>query len=139
MSLNNIESATELTKVNVDSEEQQFHDWNIKFKQSHILHSQCSTPFVCKKPNNPEKCLFCMYVLIKSFKLYVSLLFYFCSYCSTLDLPHLPDMVFPNNILKLQHNNGGTIEFNALDALKIVSHQPLSLRVSSAQIWRESR
>lgn len=48
-------------------------------------------------------------------------------------------MVFPNNILTLTYTNGATMEFKALDALKTVSHQPLSLKVSSAQIWQDSR
>lgn len=56
----NIEAVMELGKLNVESEEQQFNDWNIQFRQSHILHSQCSTPVVCKRENSTEKCLFCM-------------------------------------------------------------------------------
>ena len=37
---------------------------------------------------------------------------------SELELPQFPEMVFGNNILKLEHSDGYGIEFNALDALK---------------------
>lgn len=48
-------------------------------------------------------------------------------------------MVFPNNIISITHKNGAKLEFNALDALKCVSNQPLSIKVSGADLWRESR
>lgn len=48
-------------------------------------------------------------------------------------------MVFPNNILTLTHKCGAIIEFKALDALKTVQNQSLSIKVSSAKIWQESR
>ncbi|KAK9870271.1 hypothetical protein WA026_006359 [Henosepilachna vigintioctopunctata] len=60
-------------------------------------------------------------------------------YSRTLDLPHLPEMVFPNNVLTLVHPNGGKIEFNTLDALKTVSNGKHSIKVACSEEWRETR
>lgn len=54
-------------------------------------------------------------------------------------MPHLPEMVFPNNMLMIQHKCGGQIEFNALDALKRVCNGKLPLKVACADAWKESR
>lgn len=54
-------------------------------------------------------------------------------------LPHLPEMVFPRNILTLTHKNGAKIEFNALDALKCVLNCKQQLQVACANEWKESR
>lgn len=54
-------------------------------------------------------------------------------------LPHMPDMVFPNNVLSLVHDCGAEINFNALDALKIVSNGRLPFKVACADVWQESR
>jgi len=48
-------------------------------------------------------------------------------------------MVFPNNILLLSHASGIQIEFNALEALKLVSSGKLDLKVSCSETWKESR
>lgn len=61
--LKTVDGTMELGKLYVEFEEKDFQNWNIKFKQSHILHSQCSTPVVCKKEGSTEKCQFCLYVL----------------------------------------------------------------------------
>lgn len=67
----------------------------------------------------------------------------FDSYESTLKLPHLPEMVFPKNRLRLRHRpTGAQIEFNALDALRLVSSNPSATslqQVSCAEEWQESR
>lgn len=63
----------------------------------------------------------------------------FCRFNKTLELPHLPEMVFPNNILTLIHPTGGKIEFNTLDALKLVSNGRLALQVACAEAWKETR
>lgn len=60
-------------------------------------------------------------------------------YSRILQLPHVPDMVFPNNSLELKHISGCTIEFNALDALKRVSNGKLPLKIACADAWKESR
>jgi type 2A phosphatase activator TIP41 len=54
-------------------------------------------------------------------------------------MPHLPDMVFPNNTLSLRHESGCTISFNALDALESVVNGQLPLEISCADAWKESR
>ncbi|PIO64762.1 hypothetical protein TELCIR_13595 [Teladorsagia circumcincta] len=46
-----------------------------------------------------------------------------CRFESSLRLPELPEMVFPNNTLTIEFTKfaGSSINFNALDALKMVS------------------
>lgn len=56
-----------------------------------------------------------------------------------LKLPHLPEMVFPNNKLILSHKSGIKIEFNALDALKLVSNGKNSVKVACSDSWKETR
>jgi hypothetical protein len=60
-------------------------------------------------------------------------------YTRTLDIPHLPEMVFPNNILTVSHISGGQIEFNALDALKTVANGKLPIKVACSEEWNETR
>jgi len=60
-------------------------------------------------------------------------------YNRLLELPHLPDMVFPNNSLELKHTSGCKIEFNALDALKRVSNGKMAVKIACADAWKESR
>jgi type 2A phosphatase activator TIP41 len=60
-------------------------------------------------------------------------------YNEILQLPHVPDMVFPNNSLELKHISGCKIEFNALEALKRVSNGKLPLKVACSDAWKESR
>jgi len=54
-------------------------------------------------------------------------------------LPHLPDMVFPNNVLQLRHDTGCTIEFSALGALKEVGEITNELVIACSQSWKDSR
>lgn len=56
-----------------------------------------------------------------------------------LELPWLPDMVFPRNCLSLEHESGAGVEFWALDALKLVDAEHESVHVASAEQWRETR
>lgn len=58
---------------------------------------------------------------------------------SQLELPQVPEMIFADNILKLEHQNGFGVNFNSLDALKLVDahHDPLKVAVSQA--WQEAR
>lgn len=51
----------------------------------------------------------------------------------------MPDMVFPNNILTLKHQDGAFIQFNALDALKTVSNGKINVQLACAEAWKESR
>lgn len=58
----------------------------------------------------------------------------------TLDLPHLPEMVFPKNRLTLDHTLGAHIEFNSLEALRAVQNGgKLEFQVSCAEEWQETR
>lgn len=96
--------------------------WEVKYTKSHILSSQCTKNGACKPDmiGDDELCLFCMYT-------------------HKLELPHLPDMVFPCNILKLTHDSGCKIEFNALDSLTRVSNGKMVVKIASSATWNESR
>ncbi|XP_054611643.1 TIP41-like protein isoform X2 [Dunckerocampus dactyliophorus] len=56
-----------------------------------------------------------------------------------MNLPSLPEMLFGDNILRIQHSNGFGIEFNAIDALKRVNKSEHTVKVACAQQWQESR
>ena len=57
-----------------------------------------------------------------------------------LSIPHLPDMVFPDNVLRIQLSDGSKgIEFNALDALKLVNDKEDLVKVAVAEAWKEAR
>jgi type 2A phosphatase activator TIP41 len=60
-------------------------------------------------------------------------------YETEIQLPHLPDMLFADNILRLKHKNGFGLEFKAFDALKLVDPQADLIKVSVAKEWKESR
>lgn len=51
----------------------------------------------------------------------------------------MPDMVFPNNVLSLTHQNGALLQFNALDALRYVSNGKINVQLACAEAWKESR
>ncbi|XP_065121097.1 TIP41-like protein [Paramisgurnus dabryanus] len=54
-------------------------------------------------------------------------------------VPSLPEMLFGDNVLRIQHTDGFGIEFNAVDALKCVNNMQDSVKVACAQEWQESR
>jgi type 2A phosphatase activator TIP41 len=56
-----------------------------------------------------------------------------------INLPHLPDMLFADNYLKLKHKDNFGIEFNAYDSLKLVDPKADLIKVSVAKEWKESR
>ncbi|OWF51675.1 TIP41-like protein [Mizuhopecten yessoensis] len=58
---------------------------------------------------------------------------------SQLELPQFPEMVFANNVLRLEHMGGFGIEFNTLDALKMVDAHHDHLKVAVSQAWQEAR
>lgn len=101
----------------LNSEEFVFHSWTVTVSNSHILPSQCSTAEKCKCGQWCD----------------------FCEYTSTLSLPHLPEMVFPQNKLRLCHSTGFIIEFNALDALKLVVVGSMPVRVACSEDWKLTR
>jgi len=51
----------------------------------------------------------------------------------------MPDMVFPNNVLSLTHQDGPLLQFNALDALRFVSNGKVNVQLACAEAWKESR
>lgn len=56
-----------------------------------------------------------------------------------MNMPSLPEMLFGDNVLRIQHKDGYGIEFNAIDALKRVSSMEDTVKVACAQEWQESR
>lgn len=56
-----------------------------------------------------------------------------------LELPQVPEMIFADNTLRLQHQDGFGIYFCALDALKLVDAHNDPLKVAAAKVWREAR
>ncbi|XP_068600826.1 TIP41-like protein [Brachionichthys hirsutus] len=56
-----------------------------------------------------------------------------------MSMPSLPEMLFGENVLRIQHTSGYGIEFNATDALKRVNNMEDAVKVACAQEWQESR
>ena len=54
-------------------------------------------------------------------------------------LPQLPEMTFGENKLEIKHFNGFSIEFNAIDALRLVDAENDLMKVAMAKEWKESR
>ncbi|XP_014679923.1 PREDICTED: TIP41-like protein [Priapulus caudatus] len=100
------------------SKEFRFGPWVFTTTKSHILKSICESPEKCK--TNIDVCQL-------------------CRYGSALKLPHIPEMVFPYNTLRLVHDGGFGIEFNALDALRLVDAEQDLMKVAVADAWKESR
>ncbi|CAD6192926.1 unnamed protein product [Caenorhabditis auriculariae] len=64
-----------------------------------------------------------------------------CTFERELELPELPEMVFPKNVLRITFPNGvSAIEFRALDALKMVCPNKLpDVQVGPSLVWQEAR
>ncbi|KAJ6662230.1 hypothetical protein lerEdw1_012393 [Lerista edwardsae] len=56
-----------------------------------------------------------------------------------LHMPCVPEMMFGDNILRIQHESLFGIEFNATDALKCVNNSQGMVKVACAEEWQESR
>lgn len=56
-----------------------------------------------------------------------------------LNIPQLPEMTFGENYINISHSNGFCIEFNAVDALKLVDNKNDAMKVAIAREWVESR
>ncbi|EAT35384.1 AAEL012448-PA [Aedes aegypti] len=106
-------------RLPVDSESHTFDDWTISYTKSHILKSVCINDNKCV-PGEAGCCELCVYNF-------------------ALELPHLPDMVFHKNILTISHKSGARLEFNPMDALKLVRNEKLDLKVACSEEWKESR
>ncbi|CAH1105366.1 unnamed protein product [Psylliodes chrysocephalus] len=117
--INNVKGDIEIQRLPVNAEEYLINDWTIKYTKSHILHSICTTNEICT--SHPEqRCLLCVYL-------------------NELELPHLPEMVFANNTLTLNHKSGLSVDFNALDALRKVSNGKQTIKVAHSDTWKDSR
>lgn len=97
-------------------EEYEIELWKMSASTSHILASQCSEAPECS-PSAP--CDFCRY--------------------AALPVPHLPEMVFAGNILKVSHAGGCALEFNAWDALSTVIVGEMPLTIACSEAWKSSR
>lgn len=64
---------------------------------------------------------------------------FLCRLAEELQMPSLPEMMFGDNILRIQHERGFGIEFNATDALKCVNNCQGMIKVACAEEWQESR
>ncbi|BFZ09862.1 hypothetical protein BsWGS_12901 [Bradybaena similaris] len=58
---------------------------------------------------------------------------------SELELPQLPEMVFPENYLRIHHKSGCGLEFNALDALRLVDAHSDPIKVAASKEWQGAR
>ncbi|XP_001601371.1 TIP41-like protein [Nasonia vitripennis] len=112
----------DILRLPVSEEEHVHPPWYFKYTQSHILHSKCSITGQEDKGCKDDKSA-CQ----------------FCTYSRALEMPHMPDMVFPNNVLHLKHKNGAFLEFRALNALQRVSNGKINIQLACAEAWRESR
>ncbi|KAL0121295.1 hypothetical protein PUN28_008749 [Cardiocondyla obscurior] len=115
-----VHGGIDILRLPVNEEEHFCPPWRIKYTQSHILHSKCSKSEDGCTTSEANACQFCVYN-------------------NALELPHMPDMVFPNNVLSLVHQNGPMLQFNALDALRYVSNGKINVQLACAEAWKESR
>lgn len=63
----------------------------------------------------------------------------YCRLADEMNMPSLPEMLFGDNVLRIQHSDGYGIEFNANDALRRVNNMEDVVKVACAQEWQESR
>ncbi|XP_064399433.1 TIP41-like protein [Halichondria panicea] len=62
-----------------------------------------------------------------------------CRYGHELNLPSLPEMVFPESRLELEHECGCVLSFITLDALKLINSTEEPLKVAAAEDWVKTR
>ncbi|XP_029166342.1 TIP41-like protein [Nylanderia fulva] len=115
-----VHGGIDILRLPVNEEEHICPPWRIKYTQSHILHSKCSKSESGCGSDDKTACQFCVY-------------------SNALELPHMPDMVFPNNVLTLTHQDGASLLFNALDSLRYVSNGKINVQLACAEAWKESR
>lgn len=78
-------------------------------------------------------------MLIFIHQLFLFVLFSHPRLADEMNMPSLPEMLFGDNVLRIAHTDGYGIEFNAIDALKIVNKMEHTVKVACAQEWQESR
>lgn len=54
-------------------------------------------------------------------------------------LPQIPEMTFDRNTLRVMHREGFGLEFNALDALKLVDAHNDHMKVAVSETWTSTR
>jgi len=89
-------------------------DWSFSSSKSHILNSKCTCGVVAP-----------------------------CSLCSfekQVDKQHLPDMIFPKNILKIEHSSGCGLQFDATAALQqLRDTEADGIQVAHSRAWKQAR
>ncbi|XP_013774848.1 TIP41-like protein [Limulus polyphemus] len=101
-----------------------FGPWTLITQKNHILPSKCSTPQVCHQEKDTTDS------------------YHLCSFCrfqQELTLPQLPEMTFADNLLQIKHERGFGIEFNCLDALRLVDTKNDIMKVAVAEVWQNTR
>ena len=58
---------------------------------------------------------------------------------SEMELPHLPDMVFPKNGLSIVHKDGFGLRFDPIDALRTVNAHEDLVHVAMSKEWLDAR
>eukprot|EP00041_Stephanoeca_diplocostata_P015436 m.294463 g.294463 ORF g.294463 m.294463 type:complete len:294 (+) comp20035_c0_seq8:281-1162(+) len=97
-----------------------FRGWEITSNKKHILESRCTAPQVCKQ-GGEQRCDF-------------------CRYSAELELPALPEEVYNKNFVKIAHvSSGARVEFNPLDALRLVDAHHDLVKVAYAKDWATAR
>uniref|UniRef100_T1J0R9 TIP41-like protein n=1 Tax=Strigamia maritima TaxID=126957 RepID=T1J0R9_STRMM len=99
--------------------------WKISVRKNHILKSNCSMPNLCPRGDegggdDKKLCTF-------------------CRYNTSLNLPSYPEMLFADNLLRIEHELGFGIEFQPLDALLLVNDKQDLIKVAVAKAWKEAR
>lgn len=116
------------TSSNVRQDVYPFDQWTITTRKGIILQSKCTcsdSKTDSDGPNNDTSS---------------DKLCNICNYIGALPQLHsMPDMLFNENVLKLEHYTGVGIEFNALDALKLVKGTKDPLQVAVADGWQSAR
>jgi len=110
----------------IQTSDYKFGPWTFSIARSHILQSQCQHPPVCKTSVDDG-----VYEWSNMCR--------FCQFDRRLSIPQLPDMVFADNVMRIEHNDGFGIEFNSLDALSFVENKKDVMKVAMADAWREAR
>ncbi len=67
------------------------------------------------------------------------MILYKLRYGHELNLPSLPEMVFPESRLELEHECGCVLSFITLDALKLINSTEEPLKVAAAEDWVKTR
>jgi len=90
-------------------------DWTFSTSKSHILNSKCT----CAAGVRPC-CL--------------------CRFEQQVEKQHLPDMIFPDNFLKIQHSSGAGLQFGAVGALQqLRDTEADGVQVAHARVWKQAR